>query len=85
MLTDEPVLREHLAEFALHQLVLLFFETWNVLDDLQGAGIRLAEDVDSDEVDAVVQGVAALGQVPLVHAAEWNLRPSGPLSTPPRP
>jgi Family of unknown function (DUF5677) len=85
MLTDDPGFREHLADFALHQLVLLFFETWNVVDNIEAAGIILAKDIDPAEIDALVQRIAALGQVPLVHAAEWNLRPDGPLPTPPRP
>lgn len=84
MVTDAPGFREHLADFALHQLVLLFFETWHVVDDIEAADVSLAEDVDSTEIDVVVQRIAALGQVPLVHAAEWNLRPDGPLSVPPK-
>lgn len=85
MRTDESAFHEHLADFALYQLVLLFFDTWNVVDDIDAAGIGLAQDVDSAEVDAVVQRIAALGKVPLVHAAEWNLRPGGPLPRQPRP
>ncbi len=85
MLTNEPGFREHLADFALHQLVLLFFETWKIVENVEAAGISLVEDVEPAELDAVVQRIAALGQVPLVHAAEWNLRPDGPLPMPPRP
>jgi hypothetical protein len=85
MITDQPEFREHLAEFALYQLVLLFFETWKIVDDTEAAGITLAEDVETAEVDAVVQRIAALGQIPLVHAAEWNLTPDGPLRMPPSP
>lgn len=84
MITDMPEFREHLADFALHQLVLLFFKTWKIVDDTGAAGISLAGDVELAEVDAVVQRIAALGQVPLVHAAEWNLTPDGPLQMPPR-
>jgi uncharacterized protein DUF5677 len=84
MTTDSPVIREHLANFALSQLVLLFFETWQIVDDTGAAGISLAEDIEQSEVDAVVQRIAALGQVPLVYAGEWNLIPDGPLQMPPR-
>jgi len=85
MITDKPEFREHLADFALYQLVLLFFETWKIVEDTAAAGIGLAENVETAEVDAVVQRIAALGRVPLVHAAEWNLTPDGPLQMPPRP
>ncbi|MEU7794855.1 DUF5677 domain-containing protein [Micromonospora tulbaghiae] len=84
VVTDEPEFRHHLAEFALHQLVLLFFETWTIVDDTKAAGITVADNVEAVEVDAVVQRIAALGQVPLVHAAEWNLTPNGPSPMPPR-
>ncbi len=83
MATDDLGFRQHLANFALYQLVLLFFETWKIVDDTGVAGVNLAKDVDTAEVDAVVQRIAALGQVPLVHAAEWNLTPEGPLRMPP--
>jgi len=77
--TNKPEFREHLADFSLHQLVLLFFQTWSVLDDTGATGVTLNEEIDESEVDAVVQRIAALGQVPLVHAHEWNLTPDGPL------
>ena len=80
--TNKPEFRDHLTNFALHQLVLLFFETWSLLDDPAKAGVTLSEDVEESEVEAVVQVVAALGQVPLVHAHEWNLTPDGPLPLP---
>ena len=39
-------------------------------DDTEAAaGISLAQDVEQAEVDAVVQRISALGQVPLVFAA----------------
>jgi hypothetical protein len=85
MSTGEPPVREHLAEFALYQLVLLFFEVWNIVDDTSPAGIILAKGVKTTEMDAVVKRIATLGQVPMVHAAEWNLRPDGPLRMPSRP
>jgi len=34
MITDSPVIREHLANFALFQLVLLFFKTWRIMQNL---------------------------------------------------
>lgn len=77
--TNKPEFRDHLTNFALHQLVLLFFEMWSLLDDPAKAGVTLSEDVEESEVEAVVQAVASLGQVPLVHAHEWNLTPDGPL------
>jgi hypothetical protein len=79
MMTDKPGFREHLAAFALYQLVVLFFETWAGLEETGEASVTLNPDVDASEVDAVVQQIAALGLVPLVHAAEWNLSPDGPL------
>jgi len=54
-----------------------------MVDDTGAAGISLAEDVEEAELDAVVQRIAALGQVPLVYAGEWNLTPDGPLQMPP--
>ncbi len=45
MTTDSPVIREHLADFVLFQLVLLFFETWQLVDDTEAAGISTADDV----------------------------------------
>jgi hypothetical protein len=65
MVTNEPGFREHLTNFALHQLVLLFFQTLEIVDDLEKAGIGVAEDIESGELDAMVQRIAALGQVPL--------------------
>ena len=81
--TDSLVIREHLADFALFQLVLLFFKTWQIMDDdtEAAAGISLAQDVEQAEVDAVVQRISALGQVPLVFAGEWNLTADGPLQS----
>jgi len=51
----------------------------SVLDDTESAGVTLTQDIGESEVDAVVRRIAALGQVPLVHAGEWNLTPDGPL------
>ncbi len=81
--TGKLEFRKHLADFALHQLVLLFFETWGVLDDPSKAGITLNESIDASDVDVIVDRIARLGQVPLVHAHEWNLTPDGPLPLPP--
>jgi hypothetical protein len=74
--TREIGFQNHLTEFALYQLVLLFFETWKAVDDTEAAGISIAGDIESEEVDEMVQRIGRLGRVPLVHAAEWNLRPS---------
>jgi hypothetical protein len=74
MRTDESAFREHLADFALDQLVLLFFDTWNVVENIGAAGIGVAQDVDSDEVDAVVRRIGELGQVPLVPFAQEGRR-----------
>lgn len=83
VVTDKPEFREHLADFALHQLVLLFFELWSVLEEhMDSAGIELDPQIDEVEIDEVVARIATLGQVPLVHAAEWNLTPDGPLRPP---
>jgi hypothetical protein len=38
MTTDPPIIREHLADFALFQLVLLFFKTWRLVDDIETTG-----------------------------------------------
>lgn len=73
MRTDDPEAREYFANFALYQLVVLFFDTWAVLDDEESAGIRVAGSGRS-EIDSAVQRIAALGQVPLVVPAEFNLR-----------
>jgi hypothetical protein len=75
MATDSPVIREHLADFTLFQLVLLFFHTWHLVGDEKAAGIIVSDDVEEAEVSEVVKQISVLGQVPLVHAGEWNLRP----------
>lgn len=82
--TSQPAFRDHLTNFALHQLVLLFFQTWALLDDSAKAGITLSVDVEEAEVEVVVQQIAGLGQVPLIHAHEWNLTPAGPIPLPVR-
>jgi hypothetical protein len=48
------------------------------VDGTDAAGVTLNDDIDESEVNAVVQRVAALGLMPLVHAHEWNLIPKAP-------
>jgi Family of unknown function (DUF5677) len=85
LVTDKPEFREHLAAFALDQLVRLHTKTWYAARDLlEHAGIGSADDIEWDEVRPVLERVNVLGNVRLVHAAEWNLTPEGPLPMPKR-
>lgn len=87
MTTEEPEFREHLAAFALDQLVRLYAETWQVaMPVIEQSGISSDESLDWDDVEPALSRVSALGKVPLVHAHEWNLTPGGPLRLrPPKP
>lgn len=79
--TDKPEFREHLASFALDQLVRLYTETWSVAMPLiEAAGVDSDNELNWDDIEPVLSSVFGLGRVPLVHAAEWNLTPSGPLA-----
>jgi hypothetical protein len=80
IVTDKPEFREHLASFALDQLWRLYIETWQVaMPLLEAAGINYDESLTYEEIEPVIDRLAALGKVPLVHAHEWNLTPEGPL------
>lgn len=81
MSTDKPEFREHLASFALDQLVRLYTETWNVAMPLiEAAGVDSDNELSWENIEPVLSRVFGLGKVPLVHAAEWNLTPDGPLT-----
>jgi hypothetical protein len=79
--TDNPGFRQHLAEFALDQLWRLHIETWKSTRPLlcEAAGISTDDTLAFDEMRPVLDRLNATGRVPLVHAAEWNLTPEGPL------
>ena len=82
LVTDKPEFRDHLSEFALDQLWRLFFQTVSAsLPLLERAGVH-SEALDDDAVIQVLKPLLELGRVPLVHAAEWNLTPEGPLKLP---
>lgn len=81
MTTNKPEFREHLASFALDQLVRLYTETWIVAMPLiEAAGVDSDNELSLDNIEPVLSRVFGLGKVPLVHAAEWNLTPNGPLT-----
>jgi hypothetical protein len=81
IITDKPEFREHLTSFALDQMWRLYVETWMVtMPLLEKAGISSDDSLGSDEMEPVINRLAALGKVPLVHAHEWNLTPEGPLN-----
>jgi len=74
--TDHAGFREHLAEFALDQLVRLYAETWRIATPaLQAAGIRTNQGLTWTDVEPTLNRLLDFAGVPLVHAAEWNLRP----------
>jgi hypothetical protein len=81
LVTLKPEFREYLTAFALYQLPVLFLETTAACHDfLEDAGITKPEDESIEEqVLAAAEAVAKLGRVPLVHAREWNLTPTGRL------
>lgn len=80
VITNRPEFREHLASFALDQLWRLHVETWEVSSSFwEGAAVRGDETLSFADTEPVLNRLLALGQVPLVHAHEWNLTPNGPL------
>ena len=84
MTTDKPEFKEHLSEFALDQLWRLWFSTLGaVRHRLDGAGVSSDPTLDL-EPEEIVGKLTGMGRVPLVHAAEWNLTPEGPLPKPTR-
>ena len=79
MVTNKQEFRDHLSAFALDQLWRLFFETVAAsLPLLQQAGVY-SEPLDDETIVPILEPLLELGNVPLVHAAEWNLTPDGPL------
>jgi hypothetical protein len=79
MITDKPEFREHLASFALDQLVRLLVQTTlAIMPLMETAGIASRSDVAWEDVQPALDRAMSLGQVPLVHAYEWNLTPEGP-------
>jgi len=80
MATDKAEFREHLTAFALDQLWRLYVETCKVAMPLmEAAGISSDDTLGWEEMEPVLNRLTAAGKVPLVHAAEWNLTPDGPL------
>ncbi len=81
LVTDKAEFREHLSEFALDRLWRLLFETVAAaLPLLEGSGISLSDPLTDEVMMPLLADVLKLGQVPLLHAAEWNLTPDGPLT-----
>jgi len=78
LVTDKPEFREHLADFALDRLWRLWASTLvAVVDRLDNTGVHFEESIDV--ISETLGKLSRLGKVPLVHAAEWNLAPDGPL------
>lgn len=83
LVTDKPEFREHLSEFALDRLWRLLFETIDAaLPLLEASGITSSDQLTDEVLMPLLDEVLRLGQVTLVHAAEWNLTPEGPLKSP---
>jgi hypothetical protein len=81
--TKKPEFREHVTKFALHQLPLLLIRTVGAARRfLEAAGITSGE-VGDGEWPVIQAELDRLGDVPLVHAHEWNLTPDGRLPLPP--
>lgn len=77
IITDMPEFREHLASFALDQLWRLHVETWKItIPFLEAAGLSSDESLKWDEMKPILDRLADIGKVPLVHAHEWNLSPA---------
>lgn len=81
IVTLKPEFRQHQASFALYQLPVLFAKTLVACTDFQeDAGITYSGDITlQEQVTTAAEALGQLGRVPLVHAHEWNLTPSGPL------
>lgn len=79
--TLKPEFREYRTDFALYQLPVLFLETAIACGDFfKDAGIFEPEDDALQErVTKTANAIGRFGRVPLVHAHEWNLTPSGPV------
>ncbi|CAM5343202.1 hypothetical protein STANM337S_01146 [Streptomyces tanashiensis] len=74
--TNSVHFREHLAAFALDQLWRLHVECWEAtVPFMEDAGISSDESVTFEDTEPLLNRLMGLGKVPLVHAAEWNLRP----------
>jgi hypothetical protein len=81
LITLKPEFREYRIAFALCQLPVLFLQTAIACGDFfEDAGIIQPEDdALQEQVDTAAKALGRFGRVPLVHAGEWNLTPSGPL------
>ncbi|MGD9959336.1 DUF5677 domain-containing protein [Nocardioides sp.] len=81
LVTDKPEFRSHLAAFALDELARLFVHTWvetAPLHDLAGIGNIEGFEFSAGMGPALTE-VTSFGRVPLVHAHEFNLTPTGPM------
>ncbi|MEV0193391.1 DUF5677 domain-containing protein [Kitasatospora purpeofusca] len=80
MTTNNPEFRSHLALFALDQLWRLHVESWAATSPFwEGAGVSNNDSLSFSDTEPIVNRLLSLGNVPLVHAHEWNLTPEGPL------
>lgn len=80
VVTNKPEFRQHLADFALDQLWRLYLATIIAADPLlETAGLHFRDELEEPSLKSTVDALVRLGQVPLVHAAEWNLTPEGTL------
>jgi hypothetical protein len=78
--TDKAEFRTHLSEFALDRLWRLLFETVrHAMPLLEDSGLVSEQTLTDEKMMPIIKNVLELGQVPIVHAAEWNLRPEGRL------
>ncbi|MFG1777647.1 DUF5677 domain-containing protein [Micromonospora sp. NPDC049048] len=84
VVTLKPEFREYRTNFALYQLPSLFLKTASACQEFfEYAGIIEREDeAVGKQVLAATEALGKFGRVPLVHAHEWNLTPSGPLRLP---
>jgi len=81
VVTDKAEFRDHLSAFAIDQLWRLYIETWqSAMPLLEAAGIGSDDDLEFSEIEPALERMTTMGNVPLVHAHEWNLTPRGPLN-----
>ncbi|MGY5210075.1 DUF5677 domain-containing protein [Nocardia gipuzkoensis] len=87
LVTLHPGFREYRTDFVLHQLPLLFIKTMHACHDLlEAAGIIQSQDEALQQrFLTATEFLSTFGRVPLVHAREYNLTPSGPLPWPGNP
>lgn len=75
LVTDKSEFRDYLAEFAYDELWRQHLGTIRAgMDHLHDAGVTVSEHINSEEgLTVLASELSRMGQVPMVHAHEWNL------------